>query len=111
MTGPASPPGAVRPSAARAAAAVEELRRRVSDQHAAGADALATWTLATDRFDALLQDLWASILSDLPAAAATAARRVTLVAVGGYGRREMAPWSDRRPERADARGGPPVGGR
>ncbi|MFM8413097.1 MAG: [protein-PII] uridylyltransferase [Planctomycetota bacterium] len=95
MTAPAHhPPGAVRPAAARAAEAVAELRRRVAAQHAAGADALATWTLATDLFDHLIGDLWESILADLPAAAEPAARRVSLLAVGGYGRREMAPWSD-----------------
>lgn len=90
----ALPPGGVRPAAARAAEAVADLRRRVAAQHAAGAEALATWTLATDLFDRLIGGLWESILADLPAAAQPAARRATLLAVGGYGRREMAPWSD-----------------
>jgi [protein-PII] uridylyltransferase len=95
MTTPAAAPlGAVRPAAARAAAAVADLRRRVAAQHAAGVDALATWTLATDLFDQLIGELWESIVADLPSAAAPAARRVAVVAVGGYGRREMAPWSD-----------------
>jgi [protein-PII] uridylyltransferase len=95
MTTPAlAPPGAVRPAAARAAEAVADLRRRVAAQHASGVDPLATWTLATDRFDQLIGELWAEIAADLPPAAAPAARRVSLVAVGGYGRREMAPWSD-----------------
>ncbi|MBM4023083.1 MAG: [protein-PII] uridylyltransferase [Planctomycetes bacterium] len=86
--------GAVRAAAARAAAAVVELRGRVASQHAAGVDPLATWTLATDLFDRLIGDLWESIITDLPAADMPPARRVSLVAVGGYGRREMAPWSD-----------------
>jgi [protein-PII] uridylyltransferase len=94
MTAPAAPPGAVRPTATRAAEAVLEIRRRVAAQHAAGADPLATWTLATDLFDQAIKALWESIVSDLPPAAAAAARRVSLVAVGGYGRREMAPASD-----------------
>ncbi len=94
MTAPAAPPGAVRPAAAHAADAVAALRRRIAGQHAVGADALATWTLATDLFDEAIRELWASIIADLPAPAAAAARRVSLVAVGGYGRREMAPWSD-----------------
>lgn len=93
-SGAAAPPGAVRAAAARAAAAVADLRRRVAAQHVAGADALATWTLATDLFDRLIGDLWESIIADLPAEAMPAARRVSLIAVGGYGRREMAPWSD-----------------
>ena len=94
MTSSAAPPGAVRPAAIQAAAAVVELRRRVAAQHAAGADPLATWTLATDLFDQAITALWESIVADLPAAAAAAARRVSLVAVGGYGRREMSPASD-----------------
>ena len=94
MTAPAAPPGAVRPAASRAAEAVLDLRRRVAAQHAAGADPLATWTLATDLFDQAIATLWESILADQPAASAAAAGRVSLVAVGGYGRREMAPASD-----------------
>jgi [protein-PII] uridylyltransferase len=94
MTVPAAPPGAVRPAATRAAEAVLEIRRRVAAQHAAGADPLATWTLATDRFDQAITTLWESIVADLSPAAAAAARRVAIVAVGGYGRREMAPASD-----------------
>jgi [protein-PII] uridylyltransferase len=94
MTAPAAPPGAVRPAATRAAEAVLEIRRRVAAQHAAGADPLATWTLATDLFDQAITALWESIVADLAPAAAAAARRVSLVAVGGYGRREMAPASD-----------------
>ncbi|NCX99246.1 MAG: hypothetical protein EBX35_11905, partial [Planctomycetia bacterium] len=61
MTASATPPGAVRPAAIEAAAAVVELRRRVAAQHAAGADPLATWTLATDLFDQAITALWESI--------------------------------------------------
>jgi [protein-PII] uridylyltransferase len=94
MTLEAPPPGAVRPAAARAAAAVVEIRSRVAAQHAARADALATWNLASSLFDELIGQLWESILADLPTSVATAARRLSLVAIGGYGRREMAPYSD-----------------
>ncbi len=88
------PPGAVRPAAARAAAEVARIRERVAEQHAAGADPLATWTLATDLFDALLAGLWQSVTAELPADRAGVAKRVAVVATGGYGRREMAPYSD-----------------
>jgi [protein-PII] uridylyltransferase len=95
MTEPVGPPpAAVRPAAARAAGAVARIRQRVAQQHAAGADPLATWTLATDLFDELLGELWQSIIADLPPASAAVADRVAVVATGGYGRREMAPFSD-----------------
>lgn len=85
---------AVRPAASRAAAAVVDLRRRIADQHASGVDPLATVALATDLFDAVLQDVWKATLADLSPAHAAPAAKVALVAHGGYGRREMAPYSD-----------------
>ncbi|MDA1202590.1 MAG: hypothetical protein O3C39_13025, partial [Planctomycetota bacterium] len=86
MTEPVGPPpAAVRPAAARAAGAVARIRQRVAQQHAAGADPLATWTLATDLFDELLGELWQSIIADLPPASAAVADRVAVVATGGYG--------------------------
>ncbi len=95
MTDPVGPPpAAVRPAAARAAEEVARIRARVAEQHAAAADPLATWTLATDLFDQLLDELWQSIVADLPDEAAAVAGRVAVVATGGYGRREMAPFSD-----------------
>lgn len=85
---------AVRPAAARAAAAVADVRRRIAEQHAAGGDPLGTVTLAADLFDNLVRDLWEATLADLPPGQAAAARQITLVAHGGYGRREMAAYSD-----------------
>ena len=51
--------------------------------------------LACELFDALVRDVWDAILGDLPAADANRVRAtVALVAHGGFGRGEMAPWSD-----------------
>jgi [protein-PII] uridylyltransferase len=85
---------AVRPAAARAAIAVADLRRRIAEQHAAGTDPLATVALATDLFDEVVRDVWKATLADLSPAQARAAAKVAIVAHGGYGRREMAPYSD-----------------
>ncbi len=85
---------AVRPSASRAARAVVELRQRIAEQRASGADPLATVALATELFDAVVCDVWAATLGDLSPAQAATAAKVAIVAHGGYGRREMAPYSD-----------------
>jgi [protein-PII] uridylyltransferase len=86
---------AARPAVARAAAAVLETRGRIAERHAAGGDGWAVVVLASERFDAIVRDVWGAILGDLPAAAAERVREtVALVAHGGFGRSEMAPWSD-----------------
>lgn len=92
-----TPPADVvsRPAVGRAAAAVAEMRRRVAEQHAAGTPGLATCGLASDLVDAIVVDVWEAALADLPSAAAAAVRgRTAVVAIGGWGRREMAPHSD-----------------
>ena len=94
MTQPDLRPTAVRPAALRAAAAVGDLRRRVAERHAAGGDAVETCRFATDLFDELIRDLWAAILDELGEEQCRVARGITLVAHGGYGRREMVAYSD-----------------
>ena len=84
---------AARPAVAQAAAAAVEARARIAERHAAGGDGWAVVVLASERFDAIVRDVWGAILGDLPAAAADRVRAsVTLVAHGGFGRSEMAPW-------------------
>lgn len=85
---------AVRPAASQAAAAVALLRDRIREQHATDADPLATVALATELFDGVISDLWEATRGDLAPREATAAARVAIIAHGGYGRREMAPYSD-----------------
>ena len=80
---------------ARAAGQLAELRRRIAAQHAAGGPGVQTCGLASDLYDDIVVGVWRSILDALPPPAAAAVNRhVVLVAHGGYGRREMAPYSD-----------------
>ncbi|MFM7205043.1 MAG: [protein-PII] uridylyltransferase [Planctomycetaceae bacterium] len=91
--GAAAPPP--RAAVVRAAAAAAAARRRIAERHAAGGDGWAVAVLASELCDAIVGDVWESIVADLPAADAARVRAaVTLVAHGGFGRGEMAPWSD-----------------
>ena len=97
MTPDAAPAGAAvfRPAVARAAADVAEARSRIASQHAAGSQGLAVAVLTTELVERVVQRLWAAIADDLPPVEAAAlAAHAALVAHGGFGRREMAPWSD-----------------
>jgi [protein-PII] uridylyltransferase len=96
MTAPAAVDApAPRPAVVRAATAVAAMRRRLAEQHAAGAPGLATCGLASDLADAIVRDVWEAALADLAAPAAAGVRqRTAVVAIGGWGRREMAPFSD-----------------
>ncbi|MEI6239962.1 MAG: [protein-PII] uridylyltransferase [Planctomycetia bacterium] len=76
------------------AAAVTDLRRRVAAQHAAGGPGIQTGALASDLTDDVVAAVWRGVTAQVPAPADFFAREVALVAHGGYGRREMAPFSD-----------------
>ena len=75
-------------------AAVAAMRRRVAAQHAAGGPGIQTGALASDLTDDVVVAVWRGIAAEVPAPAGFFDREVALVAHGGYGRREMAPFSD-----------------
>ena len=86
---------AVRPSVARAAAAGVVARRRIAELFASSGDGWAVAVLASELFGAIVRDAWDDVVAGLPAAEADRVRTsVALVAHGGFGRGEMAPWSD-----------------
>ena len=80
---------------ARAAAGVAEARERMAAQRAAGSPGTQICTLASDLFETIVLDVYHTIVEALPKETAAHVRReVAVVAHGGFGRREMAPYSD-----------------
>jgi len=86
---------AFRPVVERAAAGVAEARQKMAARHHRGTPGTQVCNLGSDLFEAVVLDVYHTILEGLePAARRFVERRVSLVAHGGFGRREMAPYSD-----------------
>ena len=80
------------PAVSRARAARRVLLDRLAAERAAGTAPLAIARIAADLTDEIVIDVWRSVLADLPDRCGAA--RFVLIAHGGYGRRELCPFSD-----------------
>jgi [protein-PII] uridylyltransferase len=69
-----------------------EIERRLIEHPSRGLESAAAQAFLTDQLLRLIADFTSQRL--YPVGNATAGERLTLIAVGGYGRGEMAPWSD-----------------
>ncbi len=69
-------------------------RRKLHLQHQAGSPGIQVCTRLTELFDNVLLGLYESVLADMPQHAAEFRTEVALVALGGYGRGDVAPYSD-----------------
>jgi [protein-PII] uridylyltransferase len=86
---------AFRPSVLAARQHLLEGRAEIREQHRAGSPGIQVCTRLTDLLDAVVLDLFESALADLwPEGSEEFRSQVALVAHGGYGRRDVAPYSD-----------------
>lgn len=69
-------------------------RERLRRQHDAGSPGVQVCTLLTDLLDGILLDLFEAVQAELEGDARAAVTQIALVAHGGFGRRDMAPFSD-----------------
>jgi [protein-PII] uridylyltransferase len=85
----------LRPSVLAVREQLAEGRQRLREQHERGLDGVQVCAKFTSLIDAAVLRLYDHALADLPEAdAANLRERVVLVAHGGYGRRQQAPFSD-----------------
>ncbi len=69
-------------------------RQKLRQQHDAGSPGIQVCARLTELFDSVLLRLYEAALADFPQHAAEFREEVALVALGGYGRGDVAPYSD-----------------
>jgi len=85
----------IRPGVLAAKQILADGRAKLYQQHLAKSPGVQVCACLTDLLDEVLLQLYESALAELPAANAAELReQVALVANGGYGRRDVAPYSD-----------------
>jgi [protein-PII] uridylyltransferase len=85
----------LRPTVLAAKNWLAQERAKLKQQHDAGSPGIQVCTRLTDMLNHVVLDLYQSALDDLPSADKSLLEsEVSLVAHGGYGRRDVAPYSD-----------------
>ena len=83
-----------RPAVLAARQRLADGRREIEEQHRAGSPGIQISTRLAELLDAVVLDLFEAARTDQPAGEPDLAGEVALVAHGGYGRRDVAPYSD-----------------
>lgn len=85
----------LRPSVLAARERIAEEREKLRSQHEAGSPGIQVCTRLTDLYDSVVLDLFASALADIHDTDPRGVQsEVALVPHGGFGRRDVAPYSD-----------------
>ena len=84
-----------RPSLLAARERLLDGREKIKQQHQSGSPGIQVCACLTDLVDSVVLDLYRAALADLPGAASQQVESdIALVPHGGYGRRDVAPYSD-----------------
>ncbi len=69
-------------------------RQKLRDQHTAHSPGIQVCAHLTEMLDRVILNIWGSALTDFPAQAEVYRNDVALIALGGFGRGDVAPYSD-----------------
>lgn len=84
----------LRPAVVAAKERLAQGRQRLRRQHEAGSPGVQVCTLLTDLLDGVILDLFEAVQTELDGDGLAALSQIALVAHGGFGRRDVAPYSD-----------------